>query len=72
MARPLHPVYLRLPIWKCGLDEEDGSLKEDQDYVEQLEGYRYLGVHLDNRLDWKYNRKGLTLLLQEAQVLQCV
>ena len=36
--------------------------------VEMMEGYRYLGVHLDNKLDWKCNseavyRKGQSRLV---------
>ena len=27
--------------------------------VEVVEGYRYLGVHLDNRLDWKCNTEAV-------------
>ena len=56
-------------LFKCGEDEGDGcEFQEEQgeEVVEVVEGYRFLGDHLDNRLDWKWNteafyRKGLIL-----------
>ena len=45
--------------------------------VEVVEGYRCLGVHLDNRLDWKCNAevvyaKGQSRFYFLRKVLQCV
>ena len=46
---------------------------------EEVEEYKYLSVHLDNRLDWRCNTDAVykketeqTLLLEEALVLQCL
>ena len=46
--------------------------------VEEVEDYKYLGVVIDNRLDWKSNteaayKKGMSRLFpEEAEILQRV
>ena len=35
------------------------TLLPSREEVEVLQGHRYLGIHMDNRLDWKCNTKAV-------------
>lgn len=59
----------------CGFQKEEATSDPISIRgVEVVEGYEYLGVHIDNKLDWGKNtevlyRKGQNCLFEETEVL---
>ncbi|KAI3355569.1 hypothetical protein L3Q82_018398, partial [Scortum barcoo] len=75
------PQFVRLgSVLSDVVEEEDGlhsHYGSGGEVVEEVEDYKYLGVVIDNRLDWKSNTGGCvqegdeqTLFPEEAEILQ--